>query len=338
MVLKPNSIKINDCFKILVDCEKEKILELSTLFDNNLTLSYDEENKFMRILPKDSDKYNGILKIMKSNYRLISFGNDKEDYKTLINSYLGIKMQNSTIDLKNIEFVTKTNNENGVGYFLNNYFNFDVNFFSDNIKILDCTLRDGGHVNNSNFGKKTILNIIKNLINANIDYVEIGFLEDGNYDDNIAKYSTVEEAEEFVSDIDCKKTCLCLLTQVDKFDINNLKNCKEKIKMIRVSFHNNFIDEGIEYCKRVKEKGYICSCNPINFSNYTNEEIINLVKKINNIDIDYFTIVDKYYIVTIAAITTIATIVIIFSLYAPASAASLSFLSSATLIIKFLAA
>ena len=34
----------------------------------------------------------------------------------------------------------------------------------NNIKVLDCTLRDGGHVNNADFGKKIISLIIDSLI------------------------------------------------------------------------------------------------------------------------------------------------------------------------------
>ena len=47
-----------------------------------------------------------------------------------------------------------------------------------NIKILDCTLRDGAHVNKGLFGLKEIRNIIKNLVDAKIDIIEIGFLQD----------------------------------------------------------------------------------------------------------------------------------------------------------------
>ena len=292
---KPNTITIKDCFKFLVECDKDQILELSNLFSNeNYKLSYDEENSFMRILPKDTDKFNGIKRILKEGDKLISFGNDKEDYETLKNSFLGVKMQNSTRELLNIIFTAKSNNESGVGNFLSNYFNFDINFFKENIKVLDCTLRDGGHINSSNFGKKNIKSIIKNLVKANIDYVEMGFLEDCKFNEDVSRYPTVESAEKFIEDIDCNNTCICLLTQVDKFDIKNLTKCDGKIKMIRVSFHSDLIDEGIRYCNEVKNKGYICSCNPINFSNYTNEEIIEFVKKINETDIDYFTIVDTF--------------------------------------------
>ena len=41
------------------------------------------------------------------------------------------------------------------------------------IKILDCTLRDGGYVNSWEFGSEEIKHIISSLNNAKIDYIEI---------------------------------------------------------------------------------------------------------------------------------------------------------------------
>lgn len=44
------------------------------------------------------------------------------------------------------------------------------------IKVLDCTLRDGGYINNWNFGFDNIKYIINNLALANIRYIECGFI------------------------------------------------------------------------------------------------------------------------------------------------------------------
>lgn len=44
------------------------------------------------------------------------------------------------------------------------------------IQILDCTLRDGGYINNWRFGRRTIASILDKLERANIDIIECGFL------------------------------------------------------------------------------------------------------------------------------------------------------------------
>ena len=45
----------------------------------------------------------------------------------------------------------------------------------DNIKILDCTLRDGGYYNNWQFKKELINEYLKVMQLIKVDYVEIGF-------------------------------------------------------------------------------------------------------------------------------------------------------------------
>ena len=64
--------------------------------------------------------------------------------------------------------------------------------------------------------------------------------------------------------------------------------------MIRVSFHSNYIDLGMYFCEEVKKKGYLCSVNPINFSHYTKEEVVELITKVNKINPDIFSIVDTF--------------------------------------------
>lgn len=48
-------------------------------------------------------------------------------------------------------------------------------------QFLDCTLRDGAHVNSGNFGESHIKNIVAGLTEASIDIVEIGFLKNVEY-------------------------------------------------------------------------------------------------------------------------------------------------------------
>ena len=49
---------------------------------------------------------------------------------------------------------------------------------ANNVKILDCTLRDGGYVNDWDFGHSVITGTYKRLDEAGVDYIEVGFLDD----------------------------------------------------------------------------------------------------------------------------------------------------------------
>ena len=58
------------------------------------------------------------------------------------------------------------------------------------IKLLDCTLRDGGHINQGKFGYNVIKSIVSNLVKAGIDIIEIGFLWDSPTDKDTARFHT----------------------------------------------------------------------------------------------------------------------------------------------------
>ena len=51
---------------------------------------------------------------------------------------------------------------------------------NNNIRLLDCTFRDGGYYNNWNFNKIIIQKYLNEVSNLQIEYVELGFrfLED----------------------------------------------------------------------------------------------------------------------------------------------------------------
>ena len=53
-----------------------------------------------------------------------------------------------------------------------------------NISVLDCTLRDGGYVNDWSFGENVIEDILHKLCRTNVDILEIGFLRNEPYNPN----------------------------------------------------------------------------------------------------------------------------------------------------------
>ncbi len=60
------------------------------------------------------------------------------------------------------------------------------------ILVLDCTLRDGGYINNFDFGAEVILDIFQKLIETRIDIVECGFLVDSEFDYNKTLFPSTE--------------------------------------------------------------------------------------------------------------------------------------------------
>ncbi len=163
-----------------------------------------------------------------------------------------------------------------------------------NIKLLDCTLRDGGYINDWNFGYHTAKSIIRQLVDSQVDYVEIGFLRDCEYDRNKTLYNNCREMIPVLPE-KRGNTLFTAMVLHNKYNVDKLEECDGKtIDAVRVTFHDYDIDEGLTFIKRVKEKGYKVFCNPINIMGYSDEMILKLLEKVNQIRPYAFSIVDTF--------------------------------------------
>ena len=69
------------------------------------------------------------------------------------------------------------------------------------IKLLDCTLRDGGYVNNWQWGFGSARRIIQTRTRAGVDVVEVGFLRNvDGYDPDVTVCNTIEELNRLLPD------------------------------------------------------------------------------------------------------------------------------------------
>lgn len=163
----------------------------------------------------------------------------------------------------------------------------------EEIKLLDCTLRDGGYINDWKFGEKTIKSIIARLQQANTDYIEVGFLRNCEYHKNRTLFNNIREMKTMLP---AKKgnTGYIAMALHSQYDVEKLEENDHTIDGIRVTFHDYDQDEGLAFCKRVKEKGYPVFVNPINIMGYSDEMLLSLLKKVNQLKPYGFSIVDTF--------------------------------------------
>lgn len=163
-----------------------------------------------------------------------------------------------------------------------------------NIKLLDCTLRDGGYINNWEFGYHTIKDIIKKLVESQVEYVEVGFLRNCEYNKNAAVYRNCEDIKNVLPE-NKGNTMFTAMALHNKYDINQLEDYDGKtIDALRVTFHDYDIDEGLAYIEKAIAKGYKVFANPINIMGYSDEMILSLLKRINAMKPYAFSIVDTF--------------------------------------------
>ena len=163
-----------------------------------------------------------------------------------------------------------------------------------NEKLLDCTLRDGGYINDWEFGTHTIRDILKKLVEANVDYVEVGFLRDCEYSSDKTLFNCCADIANVLPE-DRGNTLFSAMALHNRYDINKLEPYDGKtIDVIRVTFHDYDIEEGLEYIRKVKDKGYKVFCNPINIMGYSDSKLIELLNRVNEIKPYGFSIVDTF--------------------------------------------
>ncbi|MDR2993004.1 MAG: aldolase catalytic domain-containing protein [Bacillus cereus] len=161
-----------------------------------------------------------------------------------------------------------------------------------NIKILDCTLRDGGYINNFQFGGKAIRKIIYQLTDANIDVIECGFLEDGDYNENTSLFVRVEQIKPFIPE-NRKTSIYVAMACYGEYSLENLSDYDgTSIDGVRVTFHYNEIDDALAFCQQIKDKGYKIFIQPVGTTSYTDEKLIGLINKVNQIQPYAFYLVD----------------------------------------------
>lgn len=162
-------------------------------------------------------------------------------------------------------------------------------------KILDCTLRDGGYINDWKFGLENIRSIINRLNDSNIDIIEVGFIEDQpsyDYDPDKAFFTCIEDIK---SVLPAQKKCeqFVAMARFGHLDVKNLDyNDGNGIDGIRVTFHIDEVDGVLDYCQVIKDKGYKVYIQPVGTTMYSDEQILKLIKKVNCFQPYAFYVVD----------------------------------------------
>ena len=167
------------------------------------------------------------------------------------------------------------------------------------ISILDCTLRDGGYINQWKFEDKHIIDIVKSLSNSKVDIIECGYLNDKiKYNKNSTIFNSIKDIDNLLNRNNIKKLNSLFVAMVNygDFDITNLpvKDKNSYIDGIRLAFHKEKIDEVYEISKEILAKGYKLFVQPMVTLSYNDYEILNLIDKFNKLNIYSFYIVDSF--------------------------------------------
>lgn len=164
-----------------------------------------------------------------------------------------------------------------------------------NIRLLDCTLRDGGYCNQWNFGQQNIKKIIMGLEESGVEIIECGFLSENiQYNKDSTKFCSLDQAERFITQSKKNTQYVCMVNYGD-VDINFIPEYQNgMIDGIRIAFHKEKMNDALKLCKQIGERGYKVYIQPMVILDYSDEEFLFLLHKANEMQPYAFYIVDSF--------------------------------------------
>jgi 4-hydroxy 2-oxovalerate aldolase len=161
-----------------------------------------------------------------------------------------------------------------------------------NIRILDCTLRDGGYINNWQFSEKAIKSIIRGLSGAGIDIIECGFLKEGGVGGNQTLYGDVAQIKHHIGVKLPSTIYVAMIAYGDMGQDAVTKRGLETIDGIRLTFHNEEWEATKILAQGLIEKGYLVFIQPVGTISYSDQELLALIHEVNALNPYAFYLVD----------------------------------------------
>lgn len=167
-----------------------------------------------------------------------------------------------------------------------------------NIKLLDCTLRDGGYVNNWEFGQPVITRIVQKVLLSGVDVIELGYLSTKDAGDpNVARYSSISDISRAYTANKMACQDYAVMINYGEYPTEMLPVAEIDSPILRVAFHKNNLEGAFEYFERLKELGYRFFIQPMGVLNYSDEEFVQLVQMANATSAEAFYIVDSFGVI-----------------------------------------
>ncbi len=164
------------------------------------------------------------------------------------------------------------------------------------IRLLDCTLRDGGYLNDWEFGHDNIINIFERLVSANVDIIEIGFLnESRTYDSERTIFPDAESVNRTYAGLEKGSSMIVGMIDYGTCGLDKLIPASESfMDGIRVIFKKEKKEDALGFCAKVKELGYHVFAQAVSITSYNDSEFHELIQLVNDLKPYAFSLVDTY--------------------------------------------
>lgn len=170
--------------------------------------------------------------------------------------------------------------------------------YREQIKVLDCTIRDGGLINDHYFSDEFVRECYRAVSKAGIDYMEFGYRNSKELfpvkDFGAWKYSDDEKIREIIDGIE---SSVKISIMVDAHRVREQQFApvdESPVDMIRVATYVKDIDKAIDLSNRVKGLGYEVSVNIMAISKESDFALVEALDQLAKTPIDTAVVVDSF--------------------------------------------
>ncbi len=167
------------------------------------------------------------------------------------------------------------------------------------LKVLDCTIRDGGLINDHSFDKDLVKGVYEGCIEAGIDYMEIGYKGSKKLfapaKFGAWKFCDEDDMRRIVGDNDTKLK-LTAMADAEKTDYHEdiLPKDQSVLDMIRVATYAHQIPVAVDMINDAYDKGYEVGCNLMAVSIVQDAEIEQALEVLRDTPVSTVVVVDSF--------------------------------------------
>ncbi|HBG60637.1 MAG: nucleoid-structuring protein H-NS [Omnitrophica WOR_2 bacterium GWF2_38_59] len=137
--------------------------------------------------------------------------------------------------------------------------------YREQIKVLDCTIRDGGLINKHDFDEAFVREVYRSLSEAGVDYMEIGYKNSPLLFDPKEygpwKFCDDEVIKRVIDGVEVGSK-IAVMADIGRVNMDAIKECAQSpVDMIRVATYAKDIDKAIVMVNEFNEKGYETTVN-----------------------------------------------------------------------------
>lgn len=161
------------------------------------------------------------------------------------------------------------------------------------VQVLDCTIRDGGYINNWDFSPKMVRDVYQRLSMAGVDFVEIGFRDAENTGKPLWRRCPEEQLRKIKKGI--QGAGICVMVDFGKAGAEDFLPANDSaIDMVRIAVHKDKVYEALDLAQEIKAKGYMVSIQLMGYPQYDDQEREALFRRLKDMSLDYVYVADSY--------------------------------------------